>query len=121
AWIEDGVTSVVLATNGSNMTEAPTVTASGGGSATGKVLPTLEAVMGEGAAAGTVVAIKIVTPGKNMTQAPTIAFSGGGSDEDKVLPTATANVGDVGNGFVSALRAICHADGARCRAYIQGP
>lgn len=121
SWIEGGVTLIVMATNGSNLTEAPAVTASGGGSASGKVLPVLEAIMGTGPAAGTVTGVRIVSPGKAMTQAPTIAFTGGGSDGAKVLPTATANIGDVGNTFVSALRAICHADGARCRAYIHGP
>ena len=118
-YIEDGVLSVALSAQGSNMTEAPTVTASGGGSATGKVLPTLEAILGEGVNAGKVTSVRVVTPGKNMTQAPTIAFAGGGADEDKVLPTATANLGDVANPFVSALNVVANAVAAR--AYISGP
>lgn len=121
AWIEGGLTGVVMATAGSNLTEPPSVAASGGGTASGKVLPTLEAIMGTGSAAGTVVGVRILTPGKGMTVAPTIAFTGGGSDAGKVLPTATANIGDVGNPFLLALRAIVHADGARARAYVQGP
>lgn len=121
AWIEGGLTGVVMATAGSNQTEPPSVAASGGGTASGKVLPTLEAIMGTGSAAGTVVGVRILTPGKGMTVAPTIAFTGGGSDAGKVLPTATANIGDVGNPFLLALRAIVHADGARARAYVQGP
>lgn len=121
AWIEGGLTGVVMATAGSNLTEAPTVTASGGGTDAAKVLPTLEAIMGTGSASGTVIGVRILTPGKAMSVAPTIAFTGGGSDAGKVLPTATANIGDVGNPFLSALRAIVHADGARARAYVQGP
>ncbi len=120
-WIADGVVSVSLTGGGSSLTEAPAVTASGGGSASGKVLPVLEAVMGTGAAAGTVASVRVVSPGKDMTVAPTITFTGGGSEVDKVLPTAVANLGDVGNAYVSALRSICHADGARARAYIHGP
>lgn len=118
-YIEDGVMSVALGNQGSNMTEAPTVTASGGGSDPAKVLPTLEAVMGEGADSGKVVSVRVVTPGRNLTQAPTIAFAGGGSDEDKVLPTATANVGDAANQFISALNTVAHAIAAR--AYVSGP
>lgn len=118
-YIEDGVMSVALGSQGSNMTEAPTVTASGGGSDPAKVLPTLEAVMGEGADSGKVVSVRVVTPGRNLTQAPTIAFTGGGSDEDKVLPTATANVGDAANQFISALNTVAHAIAAR--AYVSGP
>ncbi|WP_336810941.1 phage tail protein [Bosea sp. MMO-172] len=121
SWIADGVVSVALSGNGLNLTEAPVVTATGGGSAAGKVLPTLEAVMGTGSAAGTVASVRVLTPGKGMTVAPTIAFSGGGSDAGKVLPAGVTNLGDVGNAFVSALRTICHADGARARAYIHGP
>ncbi|MBN9056111.1 MAG: phage tail sheath subtilisin-like domain-containing protein, partial [Rhizobiales bacterium] len=119
AWIEDGAVSISLTSQGSNMTEAPAVTASGGGSDPGKVLPTLVAVMGEGADAGKVIRVDIVTPGKKMSAAPTIAFTGGGSDEEKVLPVATANVGDVANAFISALNVICPQ--VRARAYIAGP
>lgn len=119
AWIEDGVVSIAISDQGANLTEAPTVTASGGGSDPGKVLPTLVAVLGEGANAGKVVRVDITNPGKKLSSAPTIAFTGGGSDEDKALPAATANVGDVANPFVSALNAICPQ--IRARAYIDGP
>ena len=120
-WIEGGLVSTVLATAGANLTEAPSVTATGGGNAAGKVLPTLEVVMGTGPDAGKVVSLKILTPGKGMTEPPTLVFADGGDDEDKVLPTATANIGDVGNAIVSALKTIVHADGARARAYVHGP
>lgn len=119
AFIDDGVVSITLVSQGSNMTEAPTVSATGGGSDPGKVLPTLEAVMGTGADAGKVVGVTVVAPGKKLTEAPTIAFSGGGDDEGKVLPTATANVGDVANGYISALNTICAQ--IRARAYVSGP
>lgn len=119
AWVENGVVSVSLTGEGDNLTEAPTVTASGGGSDPGKVLPTLQAVLGTGANAGKVVSVTILTPGKKLSSAPSIAFTGGGSDAGKVLPTATANVGDVANPFVSALNAICPQ--IRARAYIAGP
>lgn len=118
-YVEDGVVSVALASQGSNMTEAPTVTASGGGSDAGKVLPTLEAVMGEGADSGKVVSVRVVTPGRNMTTAPTIAFTDGGTDPDKTLPTATANLGDVANAFISALNVV--ANTIKARAYVSGP
>ena len=115
-FIDDGTVSGALATQGSKMTEAPTVTASGGGTDAAKVLPTLQAVMGTGADADKVVSVKVLTPGRKMTVAPTLVFAGGGSDEDKVLPTATANLGDVANAYVSALAAICpHISAARIR------
>lgn len=117
--IQDGVVSIALATQGAKLTAAPTVTATGGGSDAGKVLPTLEAVMGIGVDVDKVISVKVLTPGKNMTVAPTIAFTGGGSDADKVLPTATANVGDVANPYISALATICPQ--IRARAYISGP
>lgn len=119
AFIDDGVVSITLATQGSDMTEAPAVAASGGGTDPAKVLPTLAAVMGTGANAGKVVGVTVVAPGKKMTVAPTIAFTGGGSDANKVLPTATANLGDVANAFVSALNVICPQ--IRARAYVSGP
>ncbi|MBA8798260.1 hypothetical protein FHW77_001966 [Agrobacterium sp. RC10-4-1] len=119
AWIEDGVVSVSLTSQGDNLTEAPVVTATGGGNDPGKVLPTLEAVMGTGADADKVVSVKVVAPGKKMSQAPVLTFTGGGADAGKVLPTATANVGDVANPYVSALNAITPK--IRARAYISGP
>jgi phage tail sheath protein FI len=119
AWIEDGVVSVALTSQGDSLTEAPVVTATGGGNDPGKVLPTLEAVMGAGADADKVVSVKVVTPGRKMSQAPVLTFTGGGADAGKVLPTATANVGDVANPYVSALNAITPK--IRARAYISGP
>lgn len=119
AYIEDGVVSVSVTNGGSNMTVAPTVTASGGGSAPGKTLPTLVAVMGTGDNADKVVAVTVTNPGKNLTEAPTISFTGGGSEEEKELPTAIANVGDVANPFISALATVTEA--IKARAYVAGP
>lgn len=119
AWVEDGVVSVSLTSEGSKMTSAPTVTATGGGDDPGKVLPTLEAVMGEGINADKVVSVRVVTPGKKLSEPPVIVFSDGGEDAAKVLPQATANVGDVANAFVSALNVV--APKIRARAYISGP
>lgn len=116
-WIENGVVSIAMATAGSNLTEAPTVTASGGGSDPDKELPNLTAVWDE--ATQTVTGVTIVSPGKSMTEAPTITFSGGGSHGSKALPTATANVGDAANPFVSALATVTEM--VRARAYISGP
>jgi phage tail sheath protein FI len=119
AWIEDGTVSVSLSAEGSKLTEAPVIAATGGGNDPGKVLPTLEAVMGTGTNADKVVSVRVVAPGKKLTQAPVITFSGGGADPAKVLPAATANVGDVANPFVSALNAICPK--IRARTYISSP
>ncbi|WHA40912.1 phage tail sheath subtilisin-like domain-containing protein [Agrobacterium larrymoorei] len=119
AWVEDGVVSISMTSEGSKLTEAPTVTATGGGNDPGKVLPTLEAVMGVGINADKVVSVRVVTPGKKLSQAPAVNFAGGGADAAKVLPQATANVGDVANPFVSALNVVCPK--IRARAYISGP
>lgn len=119
AWVDNGVVSVSLSSEGHDMTAAPTVTASGGGSDAGKVLPTFLAILGTGVNVGKVVEVQIVTAGKNMSVAPTLAFSGGGSDVNKALPAATANVGDVANPFISALNVICPQ--IRARAYVAGP
>ncbi|TBN10874.1 phage tail protein [Agrobacterium cavarae] len=119
AWVEGGVVSVTVTTQGAKLTEAPIVTASGGGSDAGKVLPTLVAVLGDGANAGKVVAVRVVTPGKKLSQAPVLTFTGGGSDSGKVLPQAVSNVGNLANPFISALNAILPK--IRARAYISGP
>ena len=119
AYIEDGVVSIALSAQGSNMTEPPTVAATGGGSAPGKVLPVLEAVLGVGVDADKVVSVRVVSAGRNMTAAPSIAFTGGGSHEDKALPVATANLGDVANPFISALATV--AEAIKARAYVSGP
>ncbi|CDZ43103.1 Major tail sheath protein [Neorhizobium galegae bv. officinalis] len=119
AWIEDGLVSVTLSTQGASMTEAPAVTFTGGGADAGKVLPTAQAIMGSGSDVGKVVGIAILTAGKNMSAAPAVSFTGGGSDVGKVLPTAIANIGDVGNPFISALNVICPQ--IRARGYVAGP
>ena len=115
SYIEDGVVSVSVSAGGSGYTSAPTATATGGGTESDKVLPTLTAVLGTGANAGKVVSVTVVSPGKAMTAAPSIAFSGGGGTG----AAATANLGDVANPFVSALNVICPQ--IRARAYISGP
>lgn len=119
AWMEGGVVSVSMTSEGSKMTEAPVVTATGGGNDAGKSLPTLLAIMGTGANAGKVVEVQVVKPGKKLSQAPVLTFTGGGADAGKVLPQATANVGVVANAFVSALNTICPK--IRARGYISGP
>lgn len=119
AFIDDGAVSVTLASGGEKLEAPVTVTASGGGTAADKELPTFEVVMGIGANVGKVASIKILTPGKRMTVAPTLAFAGGGDDADKVMPLASVNLGDVANGYVSALNTVCSKIGAR--AYISGP
>lgn len=120
AIIENGAVSVTLSGGGSNLTEAPTVSVTGGGTASGKQLPVLAVEMGTGTAAGTVTAVKIVSTGKNMTTAPTLTFAGGGDDPGKVLPSATVNLGDVGNALIVALQGALAMAG-RGRAYVQGP
>ena len=117
SWIENGVVSIAMATIGSNLTEAPDVTATGGGSDPTKVLPTLSAIWDE--ATQTVTGVTIEAPGQDMTEAPTITFSGGGSDVGKVLPTATANVGDAANPYISALATV--TEQIQARAYVAGP
>lgn len=97
---------LTLATQGSNMTEAPTVTFSGGGSDPDKVLPTATAVMGTGGNAGKVVGLTIVTRGAHIEAPLTAGFTGGGSDGGKVLPTATATVELVANALCAALPAV---------------
>lgn len=119
AWVEDGVVSVSLTSEGSKLTEAPVVTATGGGNDPGKALPTLEAIMGTGINADKVTSVRVVTPGKKLSQPPVLTFTGGGADAAKVLPQATANVGDVVNPFISALNVITPK--IRARAYINGP
>jgi phage tail sheath protein FI len=114
-WVDNGVVSVAVSAGGSGYTTAPTVTATGGGSDVGKVLPTLVAVLGTGADAGKVVSVTITNPGKSMSVAPSLAFSGGAGTG----AAATANVGDIANPFVSALNVICPQ--IRARAYISGP
>ena len=118
-YIEDGAVSVVLVSAGSSLTEAPAAEATGGGTDPGKVLPTLQCIMGTGADADKVASVKIVTPGKKLTSAVTVTFTGGGSDENKVLPSATVNLGDVAGPYISALATV--AEKIKARAYVEGP
>lgn len=103
---ESGLATLTLGTQGSSMTQAPTVAFSGGGSDPGKVLPTAEAVMGTGDDADRVVALTILTPGKNLSGTITVTFSGGGSEVGKTLPTATGTIDVLANPVVAALPAI---------------
>jgi phage tail sheath protein FI len=102
-----GMATLTLATQGSNMTEAPTIGFTGGGSDSGKVLPTAHAVMGTGDDADKVASIVIDTVGSNLVSPLTVTFSGGGSDEEKVLPTATATVDQLANGICAIMPTIC--------------
>ena len=98
-----GLTAVTPGIQGSNLTEAPTITFAGGGTDPGKVLPSATATLGTGADAGKVVGYVITDPGKNLSGAVTIAFAGGGTDAGKVLPTATAVIEHLANPVVAAL------------------
>lgn len=118
-WIEGGVVSVSLSAEGAELTEVPVVTATGGGNDPGKVLPTLAAVMGEGANADKVTGVNVVSAGKKLSEPPLLTFTGGGTAAGKVLPAATANVGDVANAFISALNVVTAK--IRARAYVSGP
>jgi phage tail sheath protein FI len=113
-----GLSTLTLATQGSNLTEAPTVGFTGGGSDPGKVLPTAHAVLGTGDNAGKVVSLVIDTPGKNLSGSLTVTFTGGGSEVGKVLPTATAAIGALANPVIAIaptildrLRGVLIADG----------
>ena len=87
-----GLGSLTLGVRGTNMTEPPAVEFSGGGNHPDKVLPTAEAIMGEGDDADKVVSLNVIDPGKNLSGLLTVSFSGGGDDGGKELPTATAAV-----------------------------
>lgn len=100
---ESGLASLVLGTQGTNMTAAPTVTFTGGGSDPGKVMPTATATLGTGADAGKVVSLTITSPGSNLSGAISVGFSGGGSDAGKVFPTATGTIDVLANPVVAAL------------------
>lgn len=89
---KQGLGTLTLGTRGANLTEAPAVVFSGGGDNPGKVLPTAEAVMGDGDDADKVVALNILTRGEELSGILTVSFTGGGSDGDKAFPTATALV-----------------------------
>jgi phage tail sheath protein FI len=115
----NGVNAVTLLTQGSNLTEAPTVTATGGGSHPDKVLPTFTATLGSGANADKVVSIAITTPGSNLTAAPTLTFTGGGSAGGKVLPTASCTIALLASPVVASLVGVLNS--LRGHAVLQGP
>ena len=100
---KQGLGTLTLGTRGENLTEAPVVVFSGGGNNPGKVLPTAEAVMGEGPDADKVVALNILTRGEELSGLLTVSFAGGGSDEAKEFPTATAVVEVLANPVVAEL------------------
>jgi phage tail sheath protein FI len=103
----NGLASLTLATKGSAMTEAPTVSFTGGGSDPNKVLPTAHAVMGTGADADKVASLVIDTAGSLLSSPLTVTFAGGGTEEDKTLPTATATVDQIANGVCAIMPTIC--------------
>lgn len=115
----NGVDAITLTAAGDNLTAAPAVVFSGGGSDPGKVLPTAIAVLGTGGNAEKVVSITLTSTGANLTQAPTISFTGGGSEGDKVLPTATCTIAQLANPVCAALPAILNT--LRAHAIVQGP
>lgn len=114
-----GLASLALTNPGASLTEAPTVSFTGGGSASGKVLPTAHAVLGTGANAGKVVSLVIDSPGVNISGSLTVAFAGGGSDEDKVMPTATATIEQLGNAV--CVNIVTVAERLRARFLPDGP
>ena len=114
-----GVRAVTLATQGSNMTVAPTIEVAGGGSDPNKVLPTFEAVLGTGGDADKVVAVNILTPGAYLTSAPTLTFVGGGSAGGKVLPTATCSISLLASPVLAGMIGI--ASQLRGHIVAQGP
>lgn len=109
-----GAASVNVTNMGSGYTAAPTVAVTGGGSDSGKVLPTFEAVLGTGGDAGKVVAVNVVTPGKHLTAAPTISFTGGsgtGAAGTVVLETLANAVCAAIPTVLSRLRAVFIPEG----------
>lgn len=107
AWIDDGVVSISISNGGTGYTTAPTVAIAevdGGTGATATATVTN----------GVVTAVTITAGGSGYT-APTVTFSGGGGSG----AAATANVGDVANGYISALATVCEQ--VRARAYVHGP
>ena len=101
-----GLSELTLTDGGANLTEAPTVVFTGGGTDPAKRLPTAHAVLGSGDTADQVVALVIDDPGIGLVGALAVSFTGGGSELDKDLPTATATVSDLANPIVAALPAV---------------
>lgn len=116
---KQGLGTLTLGTQGSNMTEPPVVAFSGGGNEPGKVLPTAEAVMGDGDDADKVVALNITSHGANLSGLVTVTFTGGGDDEGKVLPTASATVEVLANPVCAELPAILER--LLAHAVVDGP
>ncbi|OCC05104.1 phage tail protein [Labrys sp. WJW] len=99
------VSAVSLTANGSKLTEAPTISFTGGGSDPNKILPTAHAVMGDGTTGpvDTVVSVVIDTVGANLSGVVTATFAGGGNAADKALPTATVTVDTGSNAIIASL------------------
>ena len=116
---KQGLGTLVLGTRGENLTEAPVVVFSGGGNNPGKVLPTAEAIMGEGPDADKVVALSILTRGEELSGLLTVSFTGGGTEEDKAFPTATALVEVLANPICAELPAVLNKLVAH--AVVSGP
>lgn len=114
-----GAVSVNVLTQGDNLTEAPAIAVSGGGSDPNKVLPTFQAVLGDGVDAGKVIRIDVVTPGAFLTAPPVLAFSGGGSAPGKALPTAQVVISLLGSPVAAALIPVLGT--LRGMAVLQGP
>lgn len=98
-----GLGTLVLGTQGTNLTEAPAVEFSGGGNDPSKVMPQAHAVLGEGDNAGKVVSLIVDDPGAHLSGLLTVSFTGGGDDPDKELPTATATIEILANPVCAAL------------------
>ncbi|WP_313026761.1 phage tail protein [Brucella sp.] len=110
---------VVITNAGSGLTEVPTVAFTGGGSGSGKVLPTAHAVLGTGANADKVVSIVIDKPGANLSGSVNVTFSGGGAAEDKVMPAATATIEIMANAVCANIVTV--AERTRARFLPEGP
>jgi phage tail sheath protein FI len=106
-------------TQGSGLTEAPTVTFTGGGNDAGKVLPAGTAVLGTGASAGKVISVTFTERGKNLSAPVTVEFTGGGSAGGKVLPTGSVTIDTASNAIVAALPTLL--DGLLAHAVVDGP
>ncbi|MES0144763.1 phage tail protein [Mesorhizobium sp. M0015] len=94
---------LMLSTQGSAITVAPTIGFTGGGSDPNKVLPTAHAVMGTGPDAQKVASLVIDTAGAYLSGTIAVTFTGGGVDGGKVLPTAAGTIEELANGVCAAL------------------
>ena len=114
-----GLTTLTLGTPGSNMTEAPVVVFTGGGTDAGKVLPTAHAVMGTDGDTGKVASLVIDTPGELLSGLITVSFTGGGTEVGKVLPSATGVIAALANPVCAALPGVL--DKIIAHAIVDGP